>query len=55
VKEVDFMTKSLVNEITSESLVGWSDIMPVVIIGGLFVGLGLFATIMLMREWLLPG
>jgi len=48
---VDFYDESLVNEITSESLVGWSDVMPVVIIGGLFVGLGLFATIMLMREW----
>ena len=49
--EIGFYDESLVNEITSESLVGWSDAMPVVIIGGLFVGLGLFATIMLMREW----
>ena len=48
---MDLYDESLVNEITSESLVSFSDAMPVLIIAGVFVGLGLFATIMLLKEW----
>ena len=48
---MDLYDESLVNKISSENLVGWSDVMPVLIMAGVFVGMGIFAIIMLMREW----
>ena len=42
---------TIVNEVSSGDLVGWDDALPILIIIGFALGLGLFAFGMMMREY----
>ena len=42
---------TIVNEVSSGDLVGWDDALPILIIIGFALALGLFAFGMMMREW----